>query len=66
LADRVVATFIIRSSVADKRGVALELRAWRSPPHQQRDAYTFEDRGLIEVKGKGPSRTYFLVDGLSP
>jgi len=27
-----------------------------------RDAYTFEDRGLIEVKGKGLSRTYFLVD----
>jgi class 3 adenylate cyclase len=29
-----------------------------------RAAYTFEDRGLIEVKGKGLSRTYFLVDRL--
>jgi class 3 adenylate cyclase len=25
-----------------------------------RDRYTFEDRGVIEVKGKGPMRTWFL------
>jgi class 3 adenylate cyclase len=30
-----------------------------------RGAYTFEDRGLIDVKGKGPAHTYFLVDRIS-
>jgi adenylate cyclase len=26
-----------------------------------RDRYSFEDRGVIDVKGKGPMRTYFLT-----
>jgi class 3 adenylate cyclase len=29
-------------------------------------AFTFEDRGLVDVKGKGPAQTYFLLDRLSP
>jgi class 3 adenylate cyclase len=26
-----------------------------------RDRYTFEERGLVEIKGMGPMRTYFLT-----
>ena len=31
-----------------------------------RGEFAFEDRGLIDVKGKGPAPTYFLVGRLSP
>jgi adenylate cyclase len=31
-----------------------------------RSSFAFEDRGLIEIKGKGPAHTYFLVGRLSP
>jgi len=28
--------------------------------------FRFEARGLVEVKGKGPTATYFLLDRVSP
>ena len=37
------------------------------PVYQRlRDRYEFEYRGIIDVKGKGPMPTYFLVGGRSP
>ena len=27
-----------------------------------RDRYAFDERGIIDIKGKGPMRTYFLRD----
>ena len=31
-----------------------------------RDAFTFEPRGVIDVKGKGPMATYLLVGRADP
>jgi hypothetical protein len=30
-----------------------------------RETFRFEARGLIDVKGKGPTPTYFLLDRVS-
>jgi hypothetical protein len=37
-----------------------------SDPHGLSGTFRFEARGLIDVKGKGPIPTYFLIDRVSP
>ncbi len=44
----------------ESHGNAGEIHMSASTYEILRDRYTFVDRGMIDVKGKGPMRTYFL------
>ena len=44
----------------ESHGTPGEIHVSESTFHLLRDRYRFDDRGVIDVKGKGPMRTYFL------
>ncbi len=49
------------ASRMESHGVPGRIQVTESTYERLRDAFTFEDRGEIEVRGKGRMRTYFLV-----
>jgi class 3 adenylate cyclase len=44
----------------ESHGAPGEIQVTESTYQLLRERYVFEDRGMIDVKGKGPMRTYFL------
>jgi class 3 adenylate cyclase len=48
------------ASRMESYGLPNEIQVTEKTYEQLRDAYSFEDRGEIEVKGKGKIKTYFL------
>ncbi|MBT3218919.1 MAG: hypothetical protein HN348_07485 [Proteobacteria bacterium] len=48
------------ASRMESHGVAGEIQTTEKYQECLRDEYLFDERGTIEVKGKGPMRTYFL------
>jgi len=53
------------ASRMESLGVPGRVQVSEAVMERLRGAFTFEDRGLIDVKGKGRARTYFLVDRIS-
>jgi class 3 adenylate cyclase len=53
------------ASRMESLGVPGRVQVSQAVMERLRGAYTFEDRGLIDVKGKGLVSTYFLVDSIS-
>jgi guanylate cyclase len=53
------------ASRMESHGVSGEIQVTERAYERLRGAFTFEDRGTIEVKGKGPMRTYLLTGVLS-
>jgi class 3 adenylate cyclase len=49
------------ASRMESHGLPGRIQVSESTYERLRDQYTFEDRGLIEVKGKGPMHAYLLV-----
>jgi guanylate cyclase len=49
------------ASRMESHGVAGAIQVTEAAYRRLRDAYTFEGRGLVQVKGKGEMRTYFLT-----
>jgi adenylate cyclase len=49
------------ASRMESHGVADEIQVSEATYARLKDSYLFEDRGVIEIKGKPPMRTYLLV-----
>jgi class 3 adenylate cyclase len=49
------------ASRMESLGVPGRVQVTHAVAERLRTSFEFEDRGLIEVKGKGPTPTYFLV-----
>jgi adenylate cyclase len=54
------------ASRMESHGLPGRIQVTQATYERLRDAYRFEDRGEIEVKGKGRLRTYLLLGPLSP
>ncbi|MBW2514816.1 MAG: adenylate/guanylate cyclase domain-containing protein, partial [Deltaproteobacteria bacterium] len=50
------------ASRMESHGVAGKIQVSQETYHCLRDVYLFEERGVIQVKGKGSLPTYFLID----
>jgi class 3 adenylate cyclase len=46
----------------ESQGVPGEIQVSQATYELLKDSYIFEERGLIDVKGKGPMRVYFLKE----
>jgi adenylate cyclase len=51
------------ASRMESHGVAGRIQVTEATYRRLRDRYRFEDRGELEIKGKGRVRTYLLVEG---
>jgi adenylate cyclase len=54
------------ASRMESQGLAGRIQVTSATYERLRDAYCFEERGVIYVKGKGPVRTYFLLGRKEP
>ena len=50
------------ASRMESSGVAGQIQVTGAVEERLRDRYRLESRGLIDIKGKGPMETYFLLD----
>jgi class 3 adenylate cyclase len=54
------------ASRMESHGVPGRVQVTEATYLRLRDAYAFEPRGLVDVKGKGPTPTYMLIGALEP